>query len=82
VLTGIRVPDDIALIGYDDISFASLATAPLSSIRQPAHEMGRRAMELLGALMDGSSPPRSTQQVVFIPELEARASTMRAGRGR
>jgi LacI family transcriptional regulator len=80
VLTGVRVPDDIALIGYDDISFASLATSPLSSIRQPAHEMGRRAMELLAALMDGSSPPRSTQQVVFIPELEARASTLRAPR--
>ena len=33
---GIFVPDDIALIGYDDIDFASAAVVPLSSIRQPS----------------------------------------------
>ena len=44
---GLRVPQDIALIGYDDIDFASASVVPLSSIRQPAGVIGRRAVELL-----------------------------------
>ena len=51
VLAGIRVPEDIALIGYDDISFAALASVPLSSVRQPAaasraHLQSCRALRL------------------------------------
>jgi LacI family transcriptional regulator len=79
LLAGIRVPEDVAVIGYDDIAFAALAVVPLSSIRQPSYQMGRRAMELLAAAMNPSDvgPPWS-QQVVFMPELAARASTRRA----
>ena len=65
---GVRVPDDIALIGYDDIDFATTTIVPLSSIRQPAQVIGRTAVELL--LSD--EPPR---QVVFQPELVVREST-------
>lgn len=78
-LAGIRVPDDIAIIGYDDIAFAALAGVPLSSIRQPSYQMGRRAMELLaGAIAGGGESRDASQQVVFVPELAARASTRRA----
>ena len=42
-----RVPDEIAVIGYDDIEFASVAAVPLTSVRQPAREMGRLAGDLL-----------------------------------
>lgn len=65
---GVRVPHDIALIGYDDIDFAQAAVVPLSSIRQPAQLIGRTAVELL--LSD--EPP---QNVVFQPELVVREST-------
>ena len=65
---GVRVPDDIALIGYDDIDFAAAAVVPLSSIRQPARLIGRTAVEML--LSDGAPT-----QVVFQPELVAREST-------
>src|SRR5690606_37559515 len=44
---GARVPDDIALIGFDDIDFASAAVVPLSSVRQPSGEIGRTALEIL-----------------------------------
>ncbi|WP_204162037.1 LacI family DNA-binding transcriptional regulator [Rathayibacter sp. VKM Ac-2803] len=68
VLLGeIRVPEDVALIGYDDIAFATATVVPLSSIRQPSALIGATAVELL---LDPS--PR---QVVFQPELVVRAST-------
>jgi LacI family transcriptional regulator len=77
LLAGIRVPEDVAVIGYDDIAFASLASVPLSSIRQPAYQMGRRAMELLAGMIQAGDADAVSQQVVFMPELEARASTLR-----
>ncbi len=79
-LAGIRVPDEVAVIGYDDIAFAALAGVPLSSIHQPSYQMGRRAMELLAATMQAGGDSRTaSQQVVFMPELAARASTLRYG---
>ncbi|WP_040165885.1 LacI family DNA-binding transcriptional regulator [Microbacterium gorillae] len=75
VMTGTtRVPDDVALIGYDDIDYASSAVIPLSSVRQPAMEIGSTAVDLLTGLADGTaSEPR--RHVVFQPELIAREST-------
>ena len=72
---GIRVPEDIALIGYDDIGFASAAVVPLSSIRQPSALIGRTAVDiLLAEAGDAATPPR---HVVFQPELVVRESTRR-----
>ena len=73
---GLRVPDDIALIGYDDIAYASSAAVPLSSVRQPAYEMGRRAAELLFAEIEGTGE-LDPEHVVFDPELVVRESTRR-----
>ena len=39
---GLRVPEDVAIVGYDDIEFAAAAAVPLSSVRQPRAELGRR----------------------------------------
>ena len=71
--TGIRVPRDIALIGYDDIDFARAAVVPLSSIRQPSALIGRTAVEVL--LEEADDPARAPRQVVFQPELVVREST-------
>jgi LacI family transcriptional regulator len=70
---GLDVPGDVALIGYDDIDYASSAAVPLSSVRQPAFEMGRRAAELLLAEVDGTEA--APEHVVFEPELVVREST-------
>ncbi|MFD1824146.1 MULTISPECIES: LacI family DNA-binding transcriptional regulator [Mumia] len=74
-LGGLRVPDDVALIGYDDIDYAASAAIPLSSIRQPSREMGRRAAELLLAEIEAGGRG-DHQHIVFAPELVARASTL------
>ena len=47
ISNGVRVPEEVTVIRYDDIEFASVAAVPLTSVRQPAREMGRRAGELL-----------------------------------
>ena len=78
MMGSVRVPEDIALIGYDDIDFASAAVVPLSSIRQPASLIGYTAVDLL--LKEAASNEGFTaEQVVFQPELVVRESTR--GRG-
>ncbi|HET9649419.1 MAG TPA: LacI family DNA-binding transcriptional regulator [Microlunatus sp.] len=74
----IDVPGDIALIGYDDIDFASATVVPLSSIRQPSILMGRTAVDLLIEQIDaGPDNPVEPRSVVFQPELVIRDSTRR-----
>lgn len=69
---GLRVPEDIALVGYDDIEFAGAAVVPLTSVRQPAREMGARAVELLLHHLGGAT---EVIEARFVPELIVRAST-------
>lgn len=75
----IRVPEDIAIIGYDDIAFASAAAVPLSSIRQPRDAIGRRAAELLFAEIEAFDQnmmdEHEHEHVQFVPELIVRRST-------
>ena len=77
--TEMSVPDNIALLGYDDIDFASPALVPLSSVRQPSALIGRTAVDLLLAEVAGveAGSPYEPQQVVFQPELVVRASSLR-----
>jgi LacI family transcriptional regulator len=71
---GIRVPRDIAIVGYDDIDFAASAAIPLTSVRQPREQLGRTAAELL--LDEVASGERHRHRhVVFDPELVIRASS-------
>jgi len=70
----VRVPDDIALIGYDDIDFASAAVVPLSSIRQPARLIGHTAVDLLLRSIDDPDGDYE-RNVRFRPELVIRQST-------
>lgn len=74
---GIRVPDDIALVGYDDVEFASVLSPALTSIRQPKYELGRAAAELLLDEIE-SKTAHEHRQVVYTPELLVRASTVPA----
>lgn len=72
---GVSVPDDVALVGYDDIEFAQLAAVPLTSIRQPAGPIGETAA---GLLADECSDDAGHvhQRITFSPELVLRRSTM------
>jgi LacI family transcriptional regulator len=74
VRLGRRVPQDLAIVGYDDIEFAGAAAVPLTSVSQPRELLGRTAAELLLAEVRGD-PDHQHRQVVFAPELVVRAST-------
>ncbi len=50
---GIDVPADVSLVGFDDLPFASLLTPPLTTVRQPARDMGQRAANLLFERLGG-----------------------------
>lgn len=80
-LRGLRVPRDIAIVGYDDIEFASAAAVPLSSIRQPREQLGRTATQLLLEEVNDRSRHRH-RHVVFQPELVVRDSSSRPHRRR
>ncbi|HEY6787720.1 MAG TPA: LacI family DNA-binding transcriptional regulator [Trebonia sp.] len=70
----IRVPEDVAIIGYDDIEFAAAAAVPLTSVRQPRQQLGRTAARML---IDEAAADESHQhqQVIFEPQLVVRRST-------
>ena len=67
---GLSIPGDVAIVGYDDISFAAELITPLTSVNQPMREMGVAAAELLLA-EDGW-----TRSETFIPTLVVRESTL------
>ncbi|MDQ1180850.1 substrate-binding domain-containing protein [Rhodococcus sp. SORGH_AS_0301] len=71
---GRRVPEDVSVVGFDDIPEAAYLIPPLTTIRQNFTEVGRRAIEILRAAIDGTGGPETQ----IAPELVVRASTTRA----
>jgi LacI family transcriptional regulator len=70
---GISVPTEIAVVGYDDVTFASMLSPALTSVRQPKYELGVTAAELL--LEEASGSDHEHRSVRFEPELIVRASS-------
>ncbi len=66
----LRVPQDVSIMGYDDVDFASALSAPLTTIRQPAYEIGKAAARLLIS----KTALGVEEHVEFTPELIERAS--------
>jgi DNA-binding LacI/PurR family transcriptional regulator len=70
--SGLRVPDDVSVIGFDDLSIVQFTEPPLTTIRQPMAEMGRLAMKAVLDLLGGSG---ATHRIRVRGELIIRAST-------
>ncbi|AWW37191.1 MULTISPECIES: LacI family DNA-binding transcriptional regulator [Streptomyces] len=73
---GLRVPQDVSVVGYDDSAFMTCTEPPLTTVRQPIEAMGRAAVELLCAQIQGNDVPHS--ELLFEPELVVRGSTAQA----
>jgi LacI family transcriptional regulator len=71
---GIRVPEDVSVVGYDDIPLSEFVTPSLTSVRVPKREVGRIAAELLHAEIE-DGPAASPRKVYLQAELVVRRST-------
>ena len=69
---GLRIPQDIALVGYDDIELASYMTPPLTTIHQPKDELGELAIDVLIHRM--AQPELQQQRLQLTPVLTVRGS--------
>jgi LacI family transcriptional regulator len=71
---GVKIPAEMALVGYDDVEFAGVLSPALTSVRQPKYQLGRSAAELLLDEITNTDHHQHTQ-VVYRPELIVRATT-------
>lgn len=72
---GIAVPEDVSVVGFDDILFASKISPTLTTIRMPADAMGIEAVNLLKRRLDGDTAVKARNRVVLNVELVERGST-------
>jgi len=72
---GAKVPDDVAVVGFDDIYFAPFFEVPLTTMALPKYEMGRIAVELLfDKIESGIKPANRIDHIILRPELVVRES--------
>lgn len=75
---GVRVPDDVSVVGFDDVAGSDHFLPPLTTVRQHFGRLGRRAIDVLTGLLDG----QERDQVPLLPDLRVRASTAPPRSGR
>jgi DNA-binding LacI/PurR family transcriptional regulator len=73
---GLRVPDDMSIVGFDDLHISQYLEPPLTTVRQPVRQMGRLAMETLVGLLAGV---KSRRRITVPGELIVRGSTAPPG---
>jgi len=69
---GLKIPEEIAIVGFDDMYWSNSLNPPLTAVRQPAHEIGKRAIELLIQRIE--DPNKSTVQMILNADLIQRKS--------
>jgi len=70
---GLKVPEDVSVVGFDDIRFARYADPPLTTIAQPMGDIGRESMRMLIEIMNGIDVP--ARKRILPTQLVVRAST-------
>ena len=76
---GYRIPEDISIMGIDDITFARFVDPPLTTIAIPMYELGKRGMDMLSSLRQGES---SVDKQIILPHtlIERKSTSVRASR--
>ncbi|HEX5690594.1 MAG TPA: substrate-binding domain-containing protein, partial [Roseiflexaceae bacterium] len=74
---GLRVPEDLIIVGFDDVSLAKYTSPPLTTVRQPAYELGFQAARTVLQAIDGEAP---MARIVLPTELVVRQSCGCTGR--
>lgn len=73
--SGVHVPDDLSIVGFDDIELSAYTSPPLTTVAQPKERIGALAVDMLLERVGGKR--RDARKVVLQPELRVRASTAR-----
>ena len=73
---GLRIPEDVSIVGFDDTTEAQFVTPALTTVRQPLAEMGRAAVDVLLGLLE-NQPPEASRHVELATRLVVRDSTTR-----
>ncbi|HLU71816.1 MAG TPA: LacI family DNA-binding transcriptional regulator [Nonomuraea sp.] len=76
---GTRIPEDVSVVGFDDVGHATMCDPPLTTVRQPVEEMAAEAVRLLGQIKAGD--PRPAQRIAIAPSIVVR-QTSRPAAGR
>ena len=71
---GIKIPEQVALIGFDEWEWAAYLTPPITVVSQPSYEMGWKATDLLVKRIQNSESWAGPQKLYYEPELVARKS--------
>jgi DNA-binding LacI/PurR family transcriptional regulator len=78
---GIRVPEDLSIVGFDDLPIAALLSPRLTTVRQPAREMGQRAAELLFGLLGDSAEGQPQELLPTTLQIRESVAPPVSGRG-
>jgi DNA-binding LacI/PurR family transcriptional regulator len=78
--SGLRVPEDISVVGFDDLPISTLLTPRLTSVRQPAHDMGHRAATVLLDILEEKEDGLMVGQMPAVVQLRDSVCPPRAAR--
>jgi LacI family repressor for deo operon, udp, cdd, tsx, nupC, and nupG len=70
---GLKVPEDVSVVGFDNIELSNMTEPPITTIEQPAHQLGYQAAELL--LEKIRKPDMADRQIILDTHLVVRGST-------
>ncbi|MFH0797520.1 MAG: GntR family transcriptional regulator [Candidatus Omnitrophota bacterium] len=71
---GLKIPDDISIVGFDDLKISSYREIPLTTVRQPKYEIGKRACEILIKRIKGGWVKKKVEKIILPTELVTRES--------
>lgn len=75
---GVEIPNQVSIVGFDDLPWADLTTPSITTLRQPTYEIGSAAARLLIERLGGNRDPR--REIVYQPELVIRQSSQKSAR--